>query len=130
MRLFVLLSHGLLEEQRREALEKLGVEEIILLPPELQRLWSSIPPQLESLKEFLKPIFQWLSKAEEGDFLLVQGDFGAVFLLVDYAFKKGLIPIYATTERIHREEREGSGVRMVKLFRHVRFRRYERWEGY
>ncbi len=129
MRLFVLLSHELSQQQIRQAHEVLGVGEILTLPEGLRKTWSSIPPHLESLREYLEPIFSWLSQAAPGDYVLAQGDFGAVFLVVDYAFSRGLVPVYATSERRHREEKAGEEVKIYKTFRHVRFRRYERWEG-
>ncbi len=128
MKLFVLLSHDLSEEQKKEAYENLHVKEILNPPLELRNLWASIPPQAESIRPYLSPIFKWLSEAKEGDYVLVQGDFGAVFLVADYAFRRALIPIYATTRRLHTEEKKGEQVRMVKIFHHARFRRYERWE--
>lgn len=130
MKLFLLLSHSLTEHQVKQAREDLGITTINHLPSELAELWSSVPPELESLKQYLQPIFEWLKDAEPGDYVLVQGDFGATYMVVDYCFSRGLIPVYATTKRLHREEQTEEGVKMIKVFRHVRFRRYEKWNGF
>jgi len=127
MNLFVLLSHSLTEQQVKQAREDLKISKINYLPSELAELWSSVPPELESLKQYLLPVFKWLEEARPGDYVLVQGDFGATYLVVDYCFNRGLIPIYATTRRMHREEQTENGVKIIKVFSHVRFRRYEKW---
>ncbi len=81
-----------------------------------------------SIKDVLEPIIKWLDeKSNVGDFVLVQGDFGAVFLMVDFCLNNGLIPIYSVTKREASEEvlEDGSIVK-VSRFNHIAFRRYER----
>jgi len=63
--------------------------------------------------------------AEQPDYILIQGDFGAAYQLVRWAFAKGLRPIYATTERKVVENRDGDKVNSKKVFKHVRFRFYD-----
>ena len=59
------------------------------------------------------------------DYVLVQGDFGACCLMVDYARRLGLLPIYSTTRReVHEECLKDGSIRLVRSFRHVRFREY------
>jgi len=62
-----------------------------------------------------------------GDFVLIQGEFGATYFTVDFCFQNNLIPIYATSKREYREEpqQDGSVVR-VHRFKHVQFREYKR----
>lgn len=76
----------------------------------------------------LQPVTSWLeAEAVKGDHVLIQGDGGAVYLLLRFAFKKGLIAIYSTTERRAREEQLADGsVKMSHFFSHVRFREYGR----
>jgi hypothetical protein len=85
-----------------------------------------VPPGLEKIEAYLEPIRAWvIESAQLGDFLLVQGDFGAVYLMVRFALEKGLIPIYSTTERVAAEEhKEDGSVTLTHHFRHVRFRKY------
>ncbi|MDL1970754.1 MAG: CRISPR-associated protein Csx20 [Candidatus Desulfofervidaceae bacterium] len=126
--IYLLFSHKLTPEQEKDLKENWQVENIISLPPELQYLWSQVPPDLFELNEYLEPIKGWLKEnVQKGDLVLIQGDFGAVYLMVNYAFSLGLTPIYATTERAVKEESSPEGeVVIERIFRHKRFRRYGR----
>ena len=60
-----------------------------------------------------------------GDYALIQGDFGACYIMVNFAFEQGLIPIYSTTVREAIEEPKDDGsVKLVHQFNHQIFRRY------
>ena len=127
-KLFLLFSHTLTDEQTTDARETLGVKDIISLPGYLQNRWSDFPPGLKTINEHLRPILVWLSEqAVAGDYVLIQGDFGAVYLSVTFAFEIGLIPLYATTERhvVELPQPDGS-VQVRRRFRHVCFRKYAR----
>jgi len=125
---FILLSHRLLREQEEELKEVWGVNEILPLPEELQRLWSNIPPHLKELSPYLEPLWRWLEeKAQPEDVAVIQGDFGATYLAVQRAFQLGITPLYATTERVVCETIKPDGsVKQERLFRHVLFRVYGR----
>ena len=101
------------------------------LPDDLQNLWMQIPPTRPSLREYLKPIRRWINEnAGHSDYVLIQGDTGAVYLMVSYAFSLGLIPVYATTERVVVEKRMPDNVvKTERLFKHKTFRRYEERDG-
>ena len=125
-RMFILFNHSLTEAQRDDAKKNLGVGSFVTPPPELSAAWSQLPPDAPSLALVLAPVFQWLEReAHAGDYLLVQGDFGATFLLAQKAFSLGLTPLYSTTRREATEEKDGDTVRIVHHFCHVRFRNYE-----
>jgi len=63
--------------------------------------------------------------AQPGDLVLIQGDFGATCLMVEYARSLGLTPIYATTARISEDKILPDGsVQTVRRFVHRRFRKY------
>ena len=70
-------------------------------------------------------VTNWLSSAGKGDFLIVQGEFGTTFMIVDYALKKNLIPLHAVTKRVAKEQRNGEIVSRQYVFEHVCFRKYE-----
>jgi hypothetical protein len=124
--LLLVFNHQLTAVQEADAIASLGVEGIISLPEVLQGLWSDIPPGLEALDGYLQPFRRWLrDAATPGDYVLIQGDFGACYLMVNCALDLGLIPIYATTRREVVEERHEDGtVRITHHFRHMSFRRY------
>lgn len=125
-RMFLCFNHELTREQIQDAKRNLNIDEFIHLPSRLKKLWQNIPPDLLDISSYLKPIIDWLkTKTREGDLILVQGDFGATYLIVQFAFKEGLIPVYATTKREVIEKKMPDGkVEMIHQFRHVIFRRY------
>jgi len=127
-KIFLIFSHELTEEQKFDLYKNWQVQEFVTLPAYLQALWSNIPPELESLDVYLTPLFEWLrEKALPQDLVLIQGDFGAVYLAVKKAFELGLVPLYATTSREVRETKLADGsIRQERLFKHVRFRVYGR----
>jgi hypothetical protein len=124
--LFLLFNHQFTPFQETDARTSLGVDPIVSLPPDLQALWSNIPPELPGVKEYLDPVRDWLAAlARTGDFVLIQGDFGACRLMVNFSLDQGLIPLYSTTERQAMEEHRPDGsVKLVHHFQHRIFRRY------
>jgi len=124
--MFLLFNHTITDSQVNDAREKLEVGKIIEMPRDLRSLWSNIPPELECLCCYLEPVKTWLAMtAHPGDYVLVQGDFGATYLAVRFAFKQGLIPVYSTTHRDAEEEPGGDGsIKLVHRFEHCAFRRY------
>ena len=114
--------------QEDDARISFDVCRIVLPPLEISRLWLEIPPAAEGLSAHLTPVFAWLAACTQpGDYVLIQGEFGATFLLVNEALRLGLTPIYSTTRREAVEEHGPDGrVHLHHIFSHVRFRRYER----
>jgi hypothetical protein len=125
-KLFHIFNHTLTEAQFDDARNRLGVECIVSPPKRLQNLWCQVPADLEGIDGYLAPVKDWLAaEGRPGDFVLVQGDFGATWIMINHAFKLGLVPVYSTTERQAEETITGDGaVRLVHHFRHRRFRRY------
>ena len=122
--MFLFFSHKLTPLQIEEA-KKLGVEEFVYLPKNLQDIFSNVPPDVESLGEYLKPLFLFLMQnSKSGDYVLIQGEFGVVYRLVTFAKMLDLIPIYATTKREVSEKIEGDKVIKRSVFSHSGFRRY------
>ncbi|MDQ1245539.1 MAG: hypothetical protein QG565_1880 [Campylobacterota bacterium] len=125
-KLHLLFNHTLTVEQASDAKASLLCEKFVSLPQELQELWSSVPPDLKSLKEYLNPIKEYLgATVKKDDFVLVQGDFGATYMMVNFVKSLGAKPIYATTSRDVVEVREGDKVIKKSIFKHERFREYE-----
>ncbi|MGB9617843.1 MAG: CRISPR-associated protein Csx20 [Desulfomonilaceae bacterium] len=124
--LFILFNHTLTVSQEADARQSLGVAAIISPPPEISRLWADIPPESDSLTDYLTPIYAWLTQeARPGDYVLIQGEFGATWLMVNQAMRLGLIPIYSTTRRVAEDVILPNGVVETRhRFAHVRFRRY------
>lgn len=124
--LFLVFNHTVTPEQVADAHASLGVERVISLDGAARASWGQVPPEAPEIREWLEPVRDWLaSQAVPGDFVLIQGDFGACWLMVSFCVEKGFIPVYATTAREAVEEIQPDGtVRMTHHFRHRRFRRY------
>ncbi|MDX1904535.1 MAG: CRISPR-associated protein Csx20 [Thermonemataceae bacterium] len=127
MNLYLLFSHSLTPEQIQDAQENWQIKNFIALPEELQSTWSNVPPLLSSLKTYLKDIFLWLEQAQKADKVLIQGDFGATYLMIQFARQRKLVPIYSTTTRkvIETVLPDGS-IHTERLFVHQQFRIYEK----
>jgi hypothetical protein len=106
----------------------LKVLQIYSLPDALQALWSQVPPDISELAPYLSPVIHWLKiQAKPLDHVLIQGDCGACYILVQVSFRLKLIPIYSTTQRKAVEENGPEGaVRLTHEFKHVLFSKYER----
>jgi len=124
--MILLFSHKLTESQKKDAVKNWDIEYFITLPENLQKIWSNIDPNLESLSELLLPICTFLDDvAEKGDIVLIQGDFGACYNLVEHAKSNTLVPVYATTKRLVKEYIDNGKSIKESIFEHRRFRRYE-----
>lgn len=126
--LLLLFNHRITQAQSNDARSSLGVERIVEPPPEISRIWAEVPPEVDDLTPHLAPVFSWLrSVASPGDYILIQGEFGATWLAVHQAFRLALKPIYSTTRRQALEEHLPDGsVQIRHTFAHVRFRAYLR----
>jgi hypothetical protein len=96
-------------------------------PPEaVQAIWSQIPSDETHLAPILEPVESWLEQhAQKGDLILIQGDFGATFLMANHALSLGLIPVYATTQRQARDKILSDGrIETHHVFKFKRFRMY------
>lgn len=126
MKLHLFFSHRLTDVQEKDAFHSLGVSEICYLPPDLQKQWSRIPPELEKLIDILPSFRRYIQEqTEKGDYLLIQGDFGMTYQIVRLALETNRVPVYATTRRESTEVKEVDGkVSKTLTFQHIRFRIY------
>ena len=124
--LFLLFSHKLTDEQIKDAKESLHVERFISLPPDLQNLWSNIPENQKDIQNYLQPLKRYLQLyAKKGDFVLIQGDFGGVYVMINFSKSLSLIPIHSTTKRVTKEQIIDNTVQKTSTFKHVIYRRYQ-----
>lgn len=123
--MFLLFSHSLTDEQIDDAKNTLGVDEFVSLPDSIQQAWSSVPPELDGVGGYAEAFYEFLShRAKKGDFVLISGDFGLCYLLVQWCKVHDFIPVYATTKRDTEEIETSKGIERKSTFKHVRFRRY------
>jgi len=125
MKLFLLFSHKLTDEQIKDAKENLGISEFVYLPEDLQYKFSNVPPEIEDIKEYSKDFKEFLkNNAKKDDYVLVQGDFGVVFQIVEFCKENSLKAIYSTTKRVSKEKKIEGKIVKISEFKHVRFRKY------
>ena len=123
-KLYLLFSHKLTVEQEEDAYKQFGIANIVYLEKNILDIWSNIPAEIVSVKPVLEPVVKYFEELSEGDYVLVQGDFGATYLMVNFIRAKGAIPIYATTKRDVIEKQEGNKSIKTSIFKHIRYRIY------
>lgn len=125
-KLFLVFNHTFSSDQIDNARESLHIGDIIELPPNLRHDWGNIPPGLKKISEFLDPVRNWIRWfSSAGDYILIQGDFGACYILVNFSFELGLIPIYSTTQRQANQLADEDGaIILTHKIKHVLFRKY------
>jgi hypothetical protein len=124
-KLFLLFSHTLTPAQELDAKESLNIENFVTLPNDLQQLWSNIPPYLKDVSGYLEPLKEYIqNNAEDGDVLLVQGDFGGCYEMINFIKSLGLTAVHSTTTRDVVEKTVNGKVEKFSRFEHVIFRLY------
>lgn len=129
---FVLMNHELLKSQIRELnhVFKIQTADFCYLPESLRAFWRNISPAGSLPVEWLSEIIDYLAKqSDPGDYIVVQGDFGCTYFVVNWAFQNNRIPLYATTRRDAREVVSETGVEIKRFFVHDHFRKYEEYRG-
>lgn len=125
--MFLLFSHTLTQSQETDAIYNLSVGDFISLPQDLQDLWSNISPQSDDVADYLQPIKLFLSQnAQKKDYVLIQGDFGCTYHMVDFCKQNNFIPLYSTNKRATKEIRSINENKITKIsnFEHVKYRFY------
>ena len=121
-RLILLFSHQLTPQQLKDAKETLQCNKIIYLTDELLYKWQNITPEtdIQIFKDFL------VENAKVGDYVLIQGEWGTTYNMVNFAKEKNMIPIYSSTARKVIEEKSESDNKVIKtsIFEHRGFYRY------
>jgi len=121
-KMFVLINHNLTQEQKDQAIKSFDIDYIINITDDT---WSNINPVDENILYALNTYKKELMlEAEAGDILLVQGDFGATYNMINFAKNIGIKTIYATTKRVVQELIiDGKSVTR-REFKHEKFREY------
>lgn len=127
-KMMLLFSHLLDEIQKKDAEKNMNVNEIIKLDEKNQIIWSNINP-LEETQEKNKNIDKIKSfvreKIEKNDYILIQGEWGYVFDMVNWAKQNGFIPIYSATNREYEEiENQDGSKKIIHTFKHIKYKSY------
>ena len=126
-KIVLLFSHTLTDEQYRDIDDSLQVDTIYNLPNNLQLQWSQVPTHRDLIfYDYLKEIENFLlERLDKGDFVLIQGDFGATYYMVNFCKLHGFVPLYSVNKRIAKEFIEDGVVKKYSEFKHEFFREYE-----
>lgn len=124
-KMLLLFSHKLNEEQLRDAKDSLNIKEFISLPSELQGYWSNVNPRSDDIENFEKIMNFVKGAIKEGDFVLIQGEWGFTYRAVLRCKKYAFIPIYSATERDVKEKVMDDGkIEKTSIFKHVTYKKY------
>ena len=129
MKAYSLINHKLTENQMKELKEVFGADEIVYPDEDLVKLWAQISTERQLDYAVIDKVVEWLENSTEGDVVVVQGEFGCTFCIVDFALKRGLVPVHAVTKRVEEETAEGEVVTKKYVFMHCCLRKYEYYEG-
>lgn len=120
----LLFSHQLTENQEKELVQNFKVKKIVSLSSELQEMWSNVSIK-KNYKENLEKIKKYIEENfNENDVMLVQGNWGYTYNIVNWSIEKKLVPVYSYTERNVEEIKDGENVKKISYFKHVKFIEY------
>lgn len=123
-KLLFIFSHIPTKEQLEDAKKSLGVTEFITLTDELKNIWSNIPEELQGsdikFKEYI------LENCSKDDYILIEGHFGIVYKMVNWALKNGYKAIYSHSSREYKyEEKYDGSIKNIHYFKHKCYKMYE-----
>lgn len=126
MKAFIIMSHDLLDVQINELREKMKVNEIVYLPHDLKTRFMQISKETNESIKLINDIKEFIDRNKiNGDYVLIQGEYGVTNYIVNWCFKNELSPIYASTERVYnREVLEDGSILNKHIFNHKEFKSY------
>ena len=126
MKMILIFSHSLTEEQINDAIGKLNITEFVYMPQILQDIWSNIPASVHNMKQYLSEIHNFIiNNSSKNDYILIQGDFGATYNTVNFCKDNERITIYSTTKRQSKEIYRDNTIEKISYFSHLSFREYQ-----
>jgi len=127
-KLITIMNHPLSLEQKNYLRDNFNIENYLFLPEKLQNYLKNIPADRDLDLEILKEITFFIkSNLQRDDYIIIQGEFGITFYLVDFSLDSGFTPIYATSSRVYEEKiNEDGTVERKHIFKFIKFRKYRR----
>lgn len=126
MKVFIIMTHNLLDVQINELQQRMNVNEIIYLPEKLKKDFMQISNSNTKNIKLINEIKSFINiNKTKGDYVLVQGEYGITNYIVNWCFKNELIPIYDAKERAYNEEDlENGSVPNKNIFNYIKFEKY------
>lgn len=119
-KIILLFSHTLTEPQIKELKENWNCEEIIYMPNNLKSNWMNVSGEVD-ISQFQKFL---LDNLQKGDYVLIQGEWGLTYNMINFAKENDFVPLYAATMREVTEHKEGDRVFKNSVFSHTKFKKY------
>lgn len=123
-KVLALISHKILPEQEQELKNRFEIVDIKFLPENLQQIWSNVLYDDKYYTNLNEMIDYMLSILNEEDYVIVQGNWGYVYKLVEEAKKNKIIPLYAFSVRDSSEDIINGEVVKITKFKHQCFVEY------
>lgn len=123
-KVLALISHKILPEQEQELKNRFEIVDIKFLPENLQQIWSNVLYDDKYYTNLNEIIDYMLSILNEEDYVIVQGNWGYVYKLVEEAKKNKIIPLYAFSVRDSSEDIINGEVVKITKFKHQCFVEY------
>ncbi len=119
-KIVLLFSHVLTKVQEDELKNVWNCEKIIYMPDNLKNNWMNVfeNVDIEQFKKFL------LDTLEKNDYVLIQGEWGLTYKMINFAKENEFIPLYAGTVRKVKESKIGNIVKKESIFEHTKFKKY------
>lgn len=128
MNAYCLMNHQLTAAQENELIHRYGAERIVFPPAGISSAWMNIPVEAVLKRSSVSPFLTWIDSIPPSSAVVLQGEAGASFALIDYALRRNLVVLHSVTERKASEARRGEIVTRKYEFEHVCFREYHRIE--
>lgn len=121
---FLLWSHNASSEQVQDLKINWKIDKIFELPAELRSIWSQVPVRDINWNIYVSKICEWVKgHSQKNDLVVVQGEYGLTYYMVDWCKANNLLPVYSLTERNSVEEKKITGeIIKVSKFVHCGFR--------
>ena len=125
-KLLKIMNHPLSKLQKENLKNNFNIDTILLLPEKLQNYLKNIPADENLNLEVLKEITSFIKKnLDKDDYLIIQGEFGITYYLVNFCLKNSYNAIYATTKRVYQETINSDGsIDRKHIFKFIKFRKY------
>lgn len=120
-KMFVCLSHGLTEDQIKDAKKSLSVTDFIYPSDELKLKTSNVSAEA-SISDVMLLVDEVLNQAADCDVFLLQGEPTLMVHSNILAASLGKECVTSTTERVSVEKIENGKCLKTSVFKHVQFR--------
>ncbi len=120
----LLFTHVLTGSQTGDTEKKLNPGSFYYMPKELIARFNTIYPNISSLSRYFKPFKYLINIVRKVDYLLINGIYGSVYLMVDLCFSRGIILICSTLKRVSKKYVKISDAEIKEIFTHIILRRH------